>query len=145
MARVSTYLNFKGTTEEAFTFYKSVFGTEFIGEINRYGDIPPSEDMPPMSDEVKQRVMHVALPILAGHVIMGTDAVEGMGHPFSAGNNVYLNLEPDTREETDRLYAALSEGGEIEMPLQEMFWGDYYAAFTDRFGTKWMLNCASKS
>ncbi len=127
MARVSTYLNFPRTTEAAFTFYKSVFGTEFVGDVNRFSQVPPQEGGPQMTEADKNLIMHVALPILGGHVLMGTDAPETMGFTVKQGNNVYINLEPDTRTETERIFKALSEGGKIEMPLQEMFWGDYYA------------------
>lgn len=144
MARVSTYLNFSRNTEEAFNFYKSVFGTEFEGEVNRMGDVPPQEGQPPLAEEDKNLVMHVALPILAGHMLMGTDAPESMGFKLNQGNNVYINLEPDTREETDKLFDALSEGGEVEMKPQVMFWGDYFGSCTDKFGVKWMFNCSSK-
>jgi PhnB protein len=144
VASVSTYLNFPRNTEEAFNFYKSVFGTEFDGEINRFGDIPPQEGQPPVAEEDKNLVMHVSLPILAGHRLMGTDAPESMGFTLAQGNNVYINLQPDTRAETDRLFKALSEGGTVEMPLQDMFWGDYFGSCSDRFGVKWMFNCTSK-
>lgn len=144
MSRVSTYLNFNRTTEEAFNFYKSVFGTEFVGEINRLGDVPPQEGQPPLAQEDKNLVMHIQLPILGGHILMGTDASESMGFKLVEGNNMYIMLEPDTREETEKLYKALSEGGTIEMALQDMFWGDYYASFTDKYGTRWMLNCSEK-
>ena len=144
MARTSIYLNFPRTTEEAFNFYKSVFGTEFVGKINRMGEVPAQPGMPPMAEADKNLVMHVALPILGGHVLMGTDAPESMGFKLVAGNNVNINLEPDTRAETDRLFKALSEGGKVDMPLQDMFWGDYYGSCTDKFGTHWMLNCSSK-
>jgi PhnB protein len=76
---------------------------------------------------------------------MGTDASEAMGFSLTQGNNVYINLEPDTRVETDRLFQALADGGTIEMPLQEMFWGGYFGSLVDRFGTRWMLNCESKT
>lgn len=145
MARVSTYLNFVNNTEEAFNFYKSVFGGEFSGNgISRFKDIPPSDDMPPMSENVKNLVMHVELPILGGHSLMGTDAPEEMGFKVNYGNNVYISLEPDTREETKRLFLALSEGGKVEMELQDMFWGAYYGSCKDKFGVQWMLNCTSK-
>ena len=144
MAKVSTYLNFPNQTEEAFNFYKSVFGGEFIGGISRFGDIPPSPDMPPMAEEDKNLVMHIVLPILGGHHLMGTDAPESMGFRVNFGNNVYLNLEPDTRAETKRLFDALSAGGKVEQELQDMFWGDYYGSCKDRFGVQWMFNCAEK-
>lgn len=144
MARVSTYLNFTRNTEEAFNFYKEVFGTEFIGGIDRMGDVPPGEGQPAMSDEDKNLVMNVQLPILAGHVLMGTDAPESMGFSLNMGNNMYINLEPDTRAETDKLFNALAEGGEVEMKMQEMFWGGYFGSLTDKFGVRWMFNCDSK-
>ena len=144
MARTSTYLNFLGNTEEAFLFYKSVFGTELLAPIARMGDIPSSPDMPPVPEEEKRYVMHVALPILGGHVLMGTDVPGRMREGFVVGTNVSINLEPDTRADADRLFAALSEGGKVDMPPQEMFWGDYFGYFTDKFGVGWMINCAAK-
>ncbi len=145
MARVSTYLNFPRTTEAAFLFYKAVFGTEFSMPIGRFKDIPPQPDQPSLSDADKNLVMHVALPILGGHVLMGTDAPESMGFTVKQGNNMYINLEPDTRAETNRLFQALSDGGKVEMHLQEMFWGGYFGSLTDKFGVQWMFNCESKS
>jgi PhnB protein len=140
MATVSTYLNFTRNTEEAFNFYKSVFGGEFLGEISRFKDIPPSENMPPLPEEDKNLVMHMALPILNGHLLMGTDAPESMGFRVNFGNNVYISLHPDSKEETDRLFSALAEGGVVELELQDMFWGDYYGSLTDRYGVHWMFN-----
>jgi len=145
MARVSTYLNFSRSTEEAFQFYRSVFQTEFSAPIARFKDIPPSPDQPPLAEADKELVMHVELPILGGHALMGTDAPESMGFALTQGNNVYINLEPDVRTETDRLFEALAAGGKIEMPLQEMFWGGYFGSLIDRFGTRWMFNCNSKT
>lgn len=144
MARVSTYLNFPKQTEEAFNFYKSVFGGEFVGGIHRFSEIPPQEGQPPLSDADKNLIMHITLPILGGHVLMGTDAPETMGFKVVTGNNVYLNLEPDTRTETKRLFDALSAGGKVVTNLQEMFWGAYYGSCTDKFGVQWMFNCESK-
>lgn len=143
MARTSTYLNFSGNTEEAFAFYKGVFGTDYIGEIHRIGDAPPLQGGPELAADVKNMIMHVSLPITGGHVLMGTDAVESLGHVVTQGNNVHLNLEPDTREEADRLFEALAEGGRATTPMQDMFWGAYYGAVTDRFGMHWMLNVAA--
>lgn len=144
MARTSTYLNFTRSTEEAFTFYKSVFGGEFDGGIHRMGEVPAQPGNPELSPEDKHLVMHVALPILGGHMLMGTDAPESMGFKVTFGNNLFINLEPDTRGETERLFNALSEGGTISMQLQEMFWGDYFGSCTDKFGVLWMFNCSSK-
>jgi PhnB protein len=144
MASVSTYLNFDGTTEAAFNFYKTVFGTEFLGPIARMGDVPAQEGQPEASEEQKNLVMNVALPITAGHVIMGTDAVESAGFKLVQGNNVYICLDPDTREEADRLFAALAEGGEVEEALADMFWGDYFGSLKDKFGTMWMFNVTAK-
>ena len=145
MSRVSTYLNFPRSTELAFNFYKSVFGGEFAGDINRMGDVPRGDDMPALAEADKNLVVHVALPILGGHMLMGTDAPESMGFKVVRGNNIYINLEPDTRGETEKLFKALSEGGKIEMALQEMFWGDYYGSCTDKYGVQWMFNCTSKT
>jgi PhnB protein len=145
MARVSTYLNFERSTEEAFNFYRSVFGTQFSGPIMRFGDIPPQPGQPATPEADKKLVMHIELPILAGHVLMGTDAPESMGFKLTPGNNVYINLEPDTRVETDRLFNALAVRGKVETPLQEMFWGGYFGSLTDQFGVQWMFNCSSKS
>ena len=144
MAQVNTYLNFPRNTEETFNFYKSVFGGEFVGGIQRFRDVPQQENMPALADEDKDLVMHVALPILNGHVLMGTDAPESMGFKVNFGNNVYISLNPDTRQETRRLFDALSKGGKVEMDLQDMFWGDYYGSCTDKYGVQWMFNCAEK-
>jgi PhnB protein len=140
VASVSTYLNFAGNTEEAFEFYKSVFGTEYIGGVVRMGDLPPQEGMPPIPDHLKNLVMNVQLPILGGHILLGTDAVEDMGHPLRPGNNVYIVLHTDSREEADRLFAALSEGGKVQMPMADQFWGDYFGDCVDKFGTQWMIS-----
>jgi PhnB protein len=145
MATVSTYLNFSRNTQEAFTFYKSVFGTEFYGEIMRMGDVPPMEGAPPCAEGDKNLVMHIALPILGGHVLMGTDAPESMGFKMNFGNNVHISLGPDTREETKRLFDAISEGGTVTMELQDMFWGDYFGSCVDKYGVQWMFNCAVKA
>jgi PhnB protein len=145
MAATSTYLNFRRSTEEAFTFYKSVFGTEFIGGISRHGDVPLPEGAPALSDEDKQLVINVQLPILGGHLLMGTDVPESMGVEFNQGNNVYICLQPDSRAEADRLFSELSAGGRVEQPMEDMFWGDYFGTFADRFGVQWMINYSNQS
>lgn len=144
MASTSTYLNFTRSTEEAFNYYKSVFGGEFFGTPMRFGDMPPIEGIPPLPDEDKNLMMHIELPILGGHMLMGSDAPESHGFKLNFGNNVYINLQTDTREETRRLFNALSEGGKVEMELQDMFWGDYFGSCVDKFGVNWMLNCGEK-
>jgi PhnB protein len=143
MAKTSTYLNFPGNTEEAFQHYRKVFQTELLGPIHRMGDVPAGPGMPELSAKEKNMVMHIALPILGGHVLMATDALESMGK-LVFGTNFSINLEPDTRKETERLFAALSEGGKVGMPLQDMFWGSYFGTLTDKFGVQWMFNCAEK-
>lgn len=145
MARTNTYLNFPRNTEEAFNFYKSVFGGEFSGGgVARFKDIPPSEGTPQIADADKNLIMHIELPITGGHVIMATDASESMGFNVNIGNNVYISLEPDTRTETKKLFDALSSGGKVTMELQDMFWGAYYGSCTDKFGIQWMFNCNEK-
>jgi len=144
MATVNTYLNFTRNTEEAFNFYKSVFGGEFVGGISRFRDIPPGNGAPQIPEKDKDLVMHIALPILNGHVLMGTDAPESMGFKVNFGNNVYISLHPDTRTETNHLFKTLSTGGTVEMELQDMFWGDYYGSCKDKYGVQWMFNCNEK-
>lgn len=141
MAKVSTYLNFPNTTERAFNFYKSVFQTEFTGAgIVRFGDMHANPDFPANPD-VKYLVMHVELPILGGHLLMGTDAPEEMGFHLQPGNNVHINVQPDTRNETRRLFDALCEGGKVNIPLEDMAWGAFFGSCTDKFGINWMFNC----
>jgi PhnB protein len=102
-------------------------------------DMPGDPDAPSLSEAEKNLVAHVELPILAGHVLMGTDMLESMGHQLKVGNNVTINLEPDTVEETERLYNALSEGGSESTGMQQMPWG-YWGCTLDRFGVRWMFN-----
>ena len=144
MAKVSTYLNFMGKTEEAFNFYKLVFKTEYSMPIQRIKDTPPMPNGPKLTNAELNLVMHAELPITGGHVIMGTDMIESMGHKLIIGNNISLNLELDTRAESDRLFKALGEDGKIDMPLTNMFWGAYFGSLTDKFGVRWMINCSSK-
>ena len=145
MASVSTYLNFSRNTEEAFNYYKSIFGGEFFGNgLMRYGDVPESA-CGPMAEEDKNLVMHVELRILGSHSLMGTDAPESMGMKLTFGNNSYINLQPDTRVETKELFDKLSAGGSVDMELQDMFWGDYFGSCKDKFGVQWMFNCGEKA
>lgn len=144
MARVSSYLNFPGNTEEAFNFYKKVFKSEFINGIQRFGEVPADPNQPPMAEEVKKMVLHIELPILGGHILMGTDAPKEFGMTVNKGNNMHINIEPESREEAKRLFDELSEGGIVEMPIQDMFWGAYYGSFQDKFGINWMINYQKK-
>lgn len=140
MATVSTYLNFANNTEEAFNFYKKVFKAEFTNQLMRYRDMPPQEGMPPLTEEDKDLLVHIALPITGGHMLMGTDAPESMGFKMNYGNNVHIVLGPDSKEETDRLFTELSEGGKVTMAMQDMFWGDYFGSCIDKFGVQWMFS-----
>ncbi len=133
MAKLNPYLSFDGTCEEAFNFYKSVFGGEFQGDITRLKEVPGME----FSEEDKERVMHVSLPV-GNDLLMGSDTFPGQ--PFTQGNNNYVSIFPESREEADRLFGALSEGGEVEMPMEDQFWGDYFGSLKDRFGIFWMVN-----
>jgi PhnB protein len=142
MARVSTYLNFPGTCEAAFNFYRTLFGGDFLGPVSRFDTAPPNPDHP-LSDADRRLIMHIELPILGGHVLMGSDAPPSMGFRLTSGDQTSLNLETDTREEARRLFEGLAEGGHILMPLQDMFWGALFGHVRDRFGILWMVNCAS--
>ena len=144
-SRVCTYLNFPGNTEEAFIFYRSVFKTEFSGKgIQRFEDIPATPGNPPIPDNIKKMILHVELPILGGHILMATDAPKEMGMTLTQGNNMHINLEPETRKETKKIFDALSEGGKIHMPLEDMFFGAYFGELTDKFGINWMFTCTEK-
>lgn len=146
MAHVGTYLNFPRNTEEAFNFYKSVFGGDFNKDsFMRFGDMPAAEGMPALPDADKNLLVHIELEILGGHKLFGTDAPESMGFTVNKGNNVHISLQPDTRTETKRLFDALSVGGVVTMALDDMFWGAYYGSFTDKFGVQWMVNCYEKA
>ncbi|MFZ1790570.1 MAG: VOC family protein [Saprospiraceae bacterium] len=143
MSKVSIYLNFQGKTEEAFNFYKEVFQTEFEGSIMYNRDIPPHEGMPTIPENEINSVMHVCLPILGGIRIMGTDMLESMGHKVQIGNNTTINLEPDSRAETDRLFNLLSQNATDIAPMQDMFWGAYWGCCLDQYGIRWMFNHAN--
>lgn len=144
-ARVCTYLNFPGNTEEAFLFYQSVFKTSFVAPgIRRFGDLPPDPNHPPVAEAVKKMVLHVELPITANHILMGTDSPKEMGFTVTQGNNMHISIEPDTRAEATRIFEDLSKDGTVSMPLQDMFWGAYFGSFTDRFGINWIVNYQTK-
>lgn len=136
MAKINTYLNFDGKAEEAFEFYQSVWGGSF-SDLQRFGDADFGANM---SADDQQKIMHIALPLTDHHVLMGSDYVEGMGKPLAVGNNFHISIQAESKEEADRLFSALSDGGTIDMPLQDMFWGAYFGMLSDRYGVQWMIN-----
>ena len=137
MARVNTYLNFQGQAEEAFAFYAKTFGTE-VTMLTRFSDMPAMAGEVPA--EERNLVLHAELPIAGGHVLMATDMLRSMGQQTRIGNNTTLNLEVDSKEEADRLYGALSEGGSEGSPMADMPWGAYWGVTLDRYGIRWMIN-----
>lgn len=136
--KLNPYLNFKGNTEEAFQFYKSVFGGDYLGVI-RYKDMP----MPgaPVSKADENKIMHIALPV-GDQVLMATDVIAPWDSKFVIGTNTYITINPDSRADADRIFKALSTGGQVEMPMGDQPWGAYYGSFKDRFGVQWMINYA---
>jgi PhnB protein len=137
--QINPYLNFQGNTEEAFNFYKSVFGGEFEG-LTRFKEGPAN---PKLTPEDLNKIMHIALKI-GDSTLMGTDCLISADQQVKFGNSVSMCINPPTKEDADRIFAALSAGGVVEMPLQEMFWGDYFASFTDKYGMLWMISTALK-
>lgn len=135
MAKSQVYLNFNGNTEEAFNFYRSVFGGEF-SILKRFKDIPEGNKI---SENYAEKIMHIRLPISDGYDLMATDALESMGQKLNVGNNFYISINTDSREEADRIYNALSVDGKVEMPLADTFWGDYFGMFKDKFDIQWMI------
>ncbi len=140
MATINPYLNFPGNTEEAFKFYRSVFGGEFTS-LQRFKDTPEAGRIP---DGTGEKLMHVALPVGKGNVLMATDALESMGHSITPGTNFHLSLETDSKDEAERLFNGLAVGGRITMPLADAFWGAYFGMLTDKFGVQWMVNYTYK-
>lgn len=135
MAEISTYLTFKDQCEEAFNFYKSVFGGDFH-TIMRFGDGPAEYQG---AEHERKKIMHVALPIGKKTILLGSDTFESMG-PVNQGNNVSIAIHPDSKEEADRLFNGLSAGGQVTMPMSDAFWGAYFGMFIDKFGIYWMVN-----
>ncbi len=132
------YLNFKDKTEEAFNFYQNVLGGE-LTPIHRYDSMPQQEGFK-LTPEQNNLVMHVGLALPDGQMIMASDMIEGMGPRRVEGNNFSISIQPETREDADRIFNALAEGGTITMSLADQFWGDYFGSVTDRFGVNWMVN-----
>ena len=144
MARVSTYLNFQGQAEEALAYYAKIFGTQ-VTMLSRYSDMPAAAGPTAMPALERNLVMHAELPILAGHVLMATDMLTSMGQQTRVGNNTTLCLEVDSREEADRLYDSLAEGGSDASPMADMPWGSYWGTALDRYGIRWMIDHSAAS
>jgi len=138
MATINAYLTFDGNCEEAFNFYKFVFGGEFP-MVGRFGDMPPAEGMPPLPEDAKNRIMHITLPISEETILMGSDTMPGV-HEHKIGNNISLSINTNSREEAERVFHGLSDGGNVTMPLSDTFWGAYFGMWTDKFGINWMVN-----
>ncbi len=145
MATINPYLNFNGNTEEAFNYYKSIFGGEFAA-VMRFGDFPQGEGCEEMkiAEHEKNKIMHIALPIGSGNILMATDGLESMGQNFKFGDNFSISISTDSREEADRLFSGLSADGKVEMPLADAFWGDYFGMLQDKFGIQWMVSYNEK-
>lgn len=136
MPTINPYLNFNGNTEEAFQFYKSVFGGEFT-MIQRFKEIPGGPELPA---DAQEKIMFIGLPIGQNNILMATDAIESMGQILKEGNNHYISIQAESKEEAQHLYNGLSAGGTIEMELGDTFWGAYFGMFMDRYGIQWMVN-----
>lgn len=134
--KVYAYLNFDGDAEEAFLFYKSVLGGE-LESIMKMSEAPDTEKL---SSEEKDRTMHISLRIDPDTLLMGSDTLPSMGQELHKGNNLYISLHPRSKDEADRIFNGLSEGGFVEMPIKDQFWGDYFGSLTDKFGVNWMVN-----
>lgn len=139
MTTVNIYLNFKGNCEIAFNFYRSVFGGDFP-YIGRYKDMPVQKDMPKIPDEMKEKIMHMFLPVSKETSIMGSDIIGEWESEFKQGNNFSITISTDSKKEADRLFNGLSEGGNVIMPMGNAFWGDYFGMLTDKFGINWMVS-----
>jgi PhnB protein len=139
MATVNVYLTFDGNCEEAFLFYQSVFGGEFP-YIGKFKDMPQSEDCKPMNEAEGNKIMHVTLPISKETCLMGSDTGGEWASNYKEGNNFSISINAESKEEADKLFNALSTGGQVTMPMNNTFWGAYFGMFTDKFGINWMVN-----
>ncbi len=138
MATVNPYITFNGNCEEAFNFYKSVFGGEFP-YLGRFKDMPPMEGQEVPAGE-GEKIMHVSLPISKETILMGSDTSEAFGQKANPGDNIAISINTDSQEEAEKLFNGLSKGGKVSMPLEKTFWGAYFGMFTDKFGINWMVN-----
>lgn len=137
MARINPYLTFNGNCEEAFNYYKSVFGGEFQ-QVSRFGEMPQTEDFQ-VPESAKSRIMHMSLPLSDGTFLMGSDSNPG-AEDVKTGENISLSIDTDSKTEADRIFQKLSEGGKITMPIGDVFWGSYFGMLTDKFNINWMIS-----
>ena len=144
MTTVNIYLTFNGNCEEAFNFYKSVFGGEFQ-HVGRFEELPLQEGMPPVPDREKNKIMHISLPVSKETILMGSDSSETLGETIIFGNNFSITVNGNNKAEADRLFNGLSKGGKVIMPMNDTFWGSYYGLFIDKFGINWMINFSENS
>jgi len=138
MTTVNVYLTFNGNCEQAFNFYKSVFGGEFP-YLGRYKDMP-AQDGNKIDSKDAEKIMHVSLPVSKETMLMGSDTGGEWAPNFKQGNNFSISITTDTKTEADRLFNGLSSGGKVTMPMNKTFWGDYFGMFTDQFGINWMIS-----
>ena len=136
MPAINPYLTFDGNCEDAFNFYRSVFGGEFP-YLGRFKDMPSEKPLPA---EVGEKIMHVSLPIGNSTILMGSDSSAEFGQATVMGNNFSISINADSKEESDNLFNKLSAGGNVTMPMNQTFWGAYFGMFTDKFGIQWMVN-----
>ena len=141
MARINPYIHFNGNAEEAFTFYKSVFGGEFA-KVMRYKDLSGTF---PIAENDANRVMHIALPIGNSTALLGSDVLEVMGRVTETDNRNTISINAESRQEADKLFNGLSAGGKVEMPMADGPFGAYFGMFTDQFGVQWMMQFESKN
>ncbi|MBK9272332.1 MAG: VOC family protein [Saprospiraceae bacterium] len=139
MTTINVYLNFNGNCEEAFEFYKSVFGGEF-SYVGRFGEMPPQEGQPPLPEEMSNKIMHIGLPISKETSLMGSDTGGEWAPNFKQGNNFSISVNTDSKENADRIFHGLSDGARITMAMADTFWGDYFGMLEDRFGVNWMVS-----
>lgn len=136
MITINIYLNFPGTAEEAFNYYKSIFGGE-IRVVQRFKDTPEAGQVPPAD---ANKLMHIAMSVGTNMMLMATDALESKGHKLTMGNNFHISVSTQSEDETRKIFNALSMGGKVEVPLEKMFWGAYFGMCTDKFGVQWMVS-----
>lgn len=134
MATLNPYLSFKGNAEEAFNFYKSVFGGEFSA-VMRFSEMPPEHKMP---ESEQNKIMHISMPV-GQTVLMGCDVPEVFGNPL-VGTNFNVSISADSKAEADKLFNGLVAGGKVTMPIGDAFWGSYFGMLTDRFDIQWMVS-----